>query len=334
MIIGQDAGGTIINLADLKEFSSLKDKPYYCPYCYCRLIFKNGQLKAAHFAHESLRDCSLYWENESLEHLSLKKMLYRWFCRDNQAQLEFYLPPIKQVADIMVEDKLAIEIQCSPLSLKRLRERTSSYQEIGITVIWILGKKLHLTSKLTELKENFLYFSSNIGFYYWELDYEAQILTIKYLIHVDLKGRLIFRSQNFAFNQGKLLDILRFPYQARRLEVIRADAPFNQKYLKSYLRRQLMVKNSRWLKLQELYYQEGKNILITPLPPIFYFPPAFSYYLRLLGRKDSNQLIQTSKSTASIQNYYENYLSYYLKIKKSSSFLLYPPKFYDKMNPK
>ncbi|WEV45602.1 competence protein CoiA family protein [Streptococcaceae bacterium ESL0687] len=331
MIVGEDSKGKRINLVDFTDYESLKNKSFFCPHCHSSLIFKNGPVKNAHFAHKSLKECNFYWENESQEHLGLKKSLYAWFSKDNQAQVEFYLPEIKQIADIMVEERLAIEIQCSSLSLERLRERTSSYQEIGVTVIWILGQRLHLRNKLTELKENFLYFSSNIGFYYWELDYEGSFLRINYLIHVDIKGRVIYRSQKFPFGRGNLMQILRFPYQARRLESIKVR-PLSKEEVYLYLRRQLLAKNSRWMKVQELYYLKGKNILAPSLLANFYFPPAFDYYKRLLKREEPCHLAQTRRFTKEIEEYYKNYFNYLLKIKKSGSFLLYPPKFYDRMN--
>ncbi|MGN1279656.1 MAG: competence protein CoiA family protein, partial [Limosilactobacillus sp.] len=56
--------------------------------------------------------------------------------------LEVYLPQINQRPDLLLTDgkrKVAIEFQCSPLSLRRLRERNAGYQRCGIYFHWLLG---------------------------------------------------------------------------------------------------------------------------------------------------------------------------------------------------
>ena len=58
-----------------------------------------------HFAHESLRDCMAIFENESPEHLGNKEALYHWVKKDNQVALEYSLPEIQQIADVLVNEK-------------------------------------------------------------------------------------------------------------------------------------------------------------------------------------------------------------------------------------
>lgn len=166
MLIALDKDGKTINLLDSTSING----PFYCPACKTPLRLKKGKIKIPHFAHVSLQNCDSWSENESAQHLGLKLSLYQWFKEKEKVELEKYVPEIKQTADLLVNDKLAIEIQCSPLSLQRLEERTVSYKEMGYYVLWLQGRDLWLKNTLSPLQKNLLYYSAERGFYFWELD--------------------------------------------------------------------------------------------------------------------------------------------------------------------
>ena len=177
MFVARDTKGNLVNALE-------KDVPkqaYTCPACGGGLRLRQGQSIRTHFAHESLRDCIAIFENESPEHLGNKEALYHWAKKDNKVALEYSLPEIQQVADVLVNEKLALEVQCSPLSQKLLGDRSQGYRSQGYQVIWLLGEKLWLKERLTHLQRGFLYFSQNMGFYAWELDLKKQVLRLKYL---------------------------------------------------------------------------------------------------------------------------------------------------------
>ncbi len=74
-------------------------------------------------------------------------------------EIEAYIPEFKQRPDLLVNDKIAIEIQCSHLSMKRLKERTENYQVHGFTVLWLMGQDLWLKDQITETsKKSSLFF--------------------------------------------------------------------------------------------------------------------------------------------------------------------------------
>ena len=112
---------------------------FFCPACQEAVRFKNGKVMRPHFAHISLKNCHFSTENESAEHLNLKAALFTWARKSNHAiQVEAYLPELQQIADLLVEKQIALEVQCSSLSQKRLKERTDSYRQYGYRVLWIL----------------------------------------------------------------------------------------------------------------------------------------------------------------------------------------------------
>lgn len=77
------------------------------------------------------------------KHLLGKQQIYEWAAqRGWQPQLEPYLKKIAQRPDILVQihgQPLALEFQCSPLSVQRLQERNDGYHSQGIRVYWLLG---------------------------------------------------------------------------------------------------------------------------------------------------------------------------------------------------
>ncbi len=78
------------------------------------------------------------------KHLLGKQQIYEWAAqRGWQSQLEPYLKKIAQRPDILVQihgQPLALEFQCSPLSVQRLQERNDGYHSQVIGVYWLLGQ--------------------------------------------------------------------------------------------------------------------------------------------------------------------------------------------------
>ena len=115
---------------------------YCCPGCHEPVILRRGQHKIAHFAHRPVSQCQLS-EGETTEHLLGKRQLFQWYRQQGRSvALEVYLAQIAQRPDLLLTDgdqRVAIEFQCSPLSLHRLRERNAGYRQCGIAVHWLLG---------------------------------------------------------------------------------------------------------------------------------------------------------------------------------------------------
>ena len=146
MLVALNETEKIINLLDLvnTDLVDLEEAFLRCPACKSQVRLKNGRVKMPHFAHVSLAACQYVSENESLQHLTLKNRLYHWFKQTDQVKIEHFLPTLQQTPDLLVNERIAIEIQCSPLSIQRLRERTETYRSHGYTVLWLMGKDLWL----------------------------------------------------------------------------------------------------------------------------------------------------------------------------------------------
>lgn len=214
---------------------------------------------------------------------------------------------------MLVDKKLALEVQCSPLSIERLQERTISYRQHGYQVLWLLGRKLWLKDSLTRLQKDFLYFSKNMGFHLWELDQEKQVLRLKYLIHEDLHGKVQHKTKNFPFGHGRFLDILRLPFQKQEINSFLAQ---QDPHICNYIRRQLYYQQPRWMRLQAQLYQNGDNLL-TKTAEDFY------------PQVRPIQATSFSQITTDLTGYYQQFENYYANLQQKNLQIVYSPAFYE-----
>ncbi|HFI0213652.1 TPA: competence protein CoiA [Streptococcus suis] len=309
MLVALDEDRQIFNLLE----NSAPQGRYSCPGCGGLVRYKSGKVLRSHFAHVSLRDCSYLSENESVQHLSLKSSLYQWLQGQEEVELEAYLPTTKQVADLLVNQQLALEVQCSSLPISRLQERTQAYHEAGYQVLWLLGKDLWLKERLTNLHKQFLSFSMNMGFHLWELDNEKKELRLRYLIHEDLRGKVHYLTKVFPFGQGDLLDIFRLPYAKQSLSYFTCPMDKN---LVDYITKQLYYRVPKWMKLQELAYQQGKNLLSQSLD---------DWYPQIRLPRSAIGFAQIKQDLTPI---YQAFDQFYDKVENQRKQVLYPPIIY------
>lgn len=311
MLSALDEKGRLVSLLD--EIS--EKQTFTCPACHSPVRLRHGQIMRPHFAHVSLKNCDFYSENESDEHLQLKAALYQALSQSENVTVEAVLPELHQVADVLVNDNLALEVQCSRLSEKRLRERTTSYHKAGFNVLWLLGEKLWLGERLTPLQRHFLYFSQNMGFHLWELDAKQRIVRLHYLIYEDWHGKVHYLTKSCSLS-GNLMAFFRLPYQKQKLSTYDVNQDSN---LLSYIQRQLSSRNTSWLKRQEKAYLQGKNLLTLPLSA--YFPQ-----VRPPEVKDG--FCQISQD---LSDFYETFRRYYQNQSEKGVQRLYPPAYYGRM---
>ena len=310
MFLARDKNGNLISaLGD-----EVKKQTYYCPACGARVRLRKGKNVRTHFAHERLKECDFYHENEGPEHLENKEQLFYWAKENDEVEMEYPIPELKQIADIFINKKIALEIQCSPISCELLRERSNGYRSLGIQVLWLLGEKLWLKDRLTQLQRDFLYFSNNMGFHIWELDHKKQVLRLKYLLHQDLKGKLHYQIKEFSYGKGNLLEILRTPYQQQKLTTFSVEQDPN---ICRYIQKQLYYQNPYWMRQQAQAYLRGGNLLNRKKQD--WYPQ-----VRPIEKGYFCQIKQD------LHDYYRNFQAYYEKNSQNKQQKLYPPVFYQR----
>ncbi|HEM6346622.1 TPA: competence protein CoiA [Streptococcus suis] len=309
MLVALDEDRQIFNLLE----NPAPQGRYSCPGCGGLVRYKSGKVLRSHFAHVTLRDCTYFSENESAQHLSLKSEIYSWLVEKEQVELEKCLPKIGQVADLLVNNGLALEVQCSSLPISRLQVRTKAYYDTGYQVVWLLGKDLWLKERLTNLHKQFLTFSMNMGFHLWELDDEKKELRLRYLIHEDLRGKVHGLTKVFPFGQGNLLDILRLPFAKQTLSSM--TCPMDED-LPRYIAQQLYYKSPKWLALQAEAYGRGENLLTKT---------ALDWYPHYRLPRSAIGFAQIKQDLTPI---YQAFDLFYDKAKDKRKQILYPPIMY------
>ena len=263
MFIARRSDGSTVNaLTDSID----KTENVYCPGCSGSLRFRSSKRVRPHFAHKERYNCHYLEENEGPEHLGFKALLFDWGRHHSQMDMEVPFPQIGQVADLLMEDRLALEVQCSPLSKERLRERTLGYRKLGIAVVWLLGKRLFLGTRLSDLQRQLLRFSLYAGFYCWELDLAAQVLRLRYLLHEDLHGRIWGKMRTFPLGEGRLKDILAWPEKREAMGSLVVEMDQN---IVELVRRKLYRKDPFWMKRQAEAYVRGENLLTYRLEDFY-----------------------------------------------------------------
>lgn len=307
MLVAHDSDNQLVTVLD----GIPEKRDFFCPACKQPVRLKVGKVMRTHFAHISLAACQFYSENESAEHLGLKAELYKAISKTSKVEVERVLEEIGQIADVFVGERLALEVQCSRLSEKRLIERSQAYQRAGIHVLWLLGEKLWLGKKISPLQEQFLQFSKNMGFYYLELDHKQRLIRLKYLIYQDLKGQVHYLTKTCSFDED-VLSFLRLPYKA---QAVSSYSVKQDDKILTYIQRQLYNGNQHWLKEQEKAYLSGGNLLGQPASA--FFPQVRPF--------DSHKL---SLVTDDLTWFYQAFYKYYQKLGASAVQTLYSPAFY------
>lgn len=156
---------------------------YFCPSCGAVCIIKHGDKKRHHFAHKQNTGCQT---GEGITHRLVKKELYDWINKTDNASIEFYFPELKQRADIYVPTtNHIIEYQESYLQTKILKERMLGYQSLDKTVTWLTSvpKFKGGTLYLSQLQIFFINYHPKCGFYL--LSYCS--ITKRIYLYYDLK---------------------------------------------------------------------------------------------------------------------------------------------------
>lgn len=152
ILVARTEAGNLIYLTNpysAKELTGLKAvHQFFCPDCGSKVLLKIGEIKIPHFAHKSTALCG-NGEPESSLHLQGKMLLHQFFADKRiSAELETYLPEIRQRADVLVERKSVIEFQCSPIASTDVVRRSAAYSRLGLHFTWIVGIKESRENKI------------------------------------------------------------------------------------------------------------------------------------------------------------------------------------------
>lgn len=115
------------------------DHQYYCLKCHQPLQVKTSRRGNQFFSHVSVHSP----HGQTQEHLLGKQQIFMWALRHGWSpNQEYYLDQIDQRPDVYLSihgQPVAIEFQCSPITLEKIQERNDGYRSLNIPFRWLLG---------------------------------------------------------------------------------------------------------------------------------------------------------------------------------------------------
>lgn len=264
MLFAYSEAHELISAAETKN-----EQKFFCPDCKEPLIRKAGKIKIPHFAHTSNNECFGLSEGETFEHLQLKQLFFKWGNRfEEDWRIEEPLSDLAQRPDLL-QKRLAVEIQCSPLKSTRLAERIHGYRQKGYQDWWLLGQKLWPTERLTHLQKQFCSFDKEKGVHLWLVEEER----IRLLYHIHEVNKLIYCEECWSSFAQPLREIFQTSVIKRPPHLFPTIESINER--KRELSLKIVQSNPKIRVLQQFFYQEHKHLLYLPnwvyLPSRYFF---------------------------------------------------------------
>ncbi|XHU92916.1 competence protein [Lactobacillus helveticus] len=231
---------------------SLNMDDYRCPHCNKKVILIISEQKAAFFKHLTNYSNAM---GEKEEHHQSKMLLKAALTAAGfNAQVEIPLADGQLRADVLASEKLAFEVQCAPLSEAEFTHRHSLYSQIGVTDIWIVGRRHYLKRRLKHTQLIFFRQNKLWGNYYLEINPKKNMFCLKYnILQEQITNHLHYQIKYFALDE---LDIKTFWH----FTPIKKRYFININSQKKYLKKQLAQKTKLGLRIGELLYQKGLTI--------------------------------------------------------------------------
>ncbi|MCB5953012.1 hypothetical protein LI951_13125 [Enterococcus sp. BWT-B8] len=271
MLTAKTDTGKLVTLiqTDRDKINGWKATVFSCPICYQHVRLKIGKIRIPHFAHLSNQSCVYSGEQETEEHLWLKRTLAEWCLRSKiDYQLEVYLPDLKQRPDILI-GHLAVEIQCSILAPEKMLKRTLTYIKHGYQPIWICGTKLWNPERLKDSTKQFCNYTKELGFHIWSADWKKEKLAFHYHLEEDSEKHLYYGSRSWSFFYGNLGELLQGNFGAPLLHYRRYQLKLEMSKNYRTITRKLIAKDRNIMNEQAYFYERYLHLL--ELHPWFYY---------------------------------------------------------------
>lgn len=132
-----------------KTPKEIKAQEWRCKFCAKEMVARMGAVRDWHFAHKAeASECPFQTESEpeTPQHIALKRAagegLRRHFAEEFVSlEYEFRFPHLGRIADALITlkdgSRIAVEAQISSLTLQHLQDRTYSYLQGDIDVVWV-----------------------------------------------------------------------------------------------------------------------------------------------------------------------------------------------------
>ncbi len=184
----QKENNSIVSAYDVTK----TDGPFYCPVCLCEVVVRKCTDKEDHFAHHArqspiIRKCDRKLHNqcrdEILEYLKQIFPNGNWAAeRAIVSKDERHKTVIPDISGRIDGKPIAIEIQLSPYSIKKIYQKVTEYRKRKISVLYIIPLREELGDKSfrPRLFEKYLHSMYYGKVYYWTPNRGTKIIPIHY----------------------------------------------------------------------------------------------------------------------------------------------------------
>ncbi|BDR59017.1 competence protein CoiA [Xylocopilactobacillus apicola] len=256
MLVGLNSKNELVYLVSNAQAKKLlaEKSQFFCPNCQKPLKICCGSQTRPYFRH-LFKAVS---NNESEIHERGKDLLgIVW--QENGFEIEKEKIVItadeERRVDLFVCPSLAIEFQCSPLSVGLLRKRNNFYRRKGWQSLWFLGPAYLKGKCFGKNALKFLQYNQRLGFYLLFLEVETRKIQIYHHIRkydwnsFDWIQENVSADQLFNFHFGKVHKKL------KKVPVVMT---------KKQLAQNLAYRERQVCKLQSVCYEHGYDLLHLP----------------------------------------------------------------------
>lgn len=167
MQIGLNSNDELIHISKVSA-----NTEYHCPTCHNKLVIKRSRAGKMFFAHQR-NSANLH--GETIEHQEGKRQIFEWAHSNGwHPRLELYLSEIDQRPDVLItvnNQRIAIEFQCSPLTLAQIEKRNNGYQSQNIKVYWFLGKRYRRKLHPMKVAQFTQMYQGKLGILFWDINH-------------------------------------------------------------------------------------------------------------------------------------------------------------------
>ena len=256
MFIAKDDKGDIVHSEKLKEVD-LKNN-FNCLECGKPLSVRISSLGRKHFIHQGNR-CP---QNESEEHKLSKDNLAYWARSQGYlVSVEAFFKEEKRRGDLYLpKEKKILEVQCSPMSLREIKKRTTDYQRAGYSIQWVLGSRYNLKRNFTRQQVRFFQYHPHLGYYFFLLEKNITL----YAHCFNQQGRSVYQKRVIPPKK----DFLSL-WDIENHYEISCQAKFLKREIFLKVLQLCLAKGYKsTIKEQEYFYLKNKHLL--KLPAIYY----------------------------------------------------------------
>ena len=192
-LIGRQALKKSDNTTVHADYVKKSDGPFYCPVCLCDAIIRKCIEKANHFAHNARqsplirkKDIELHnrCRDEILQLLQNKFPNGQWAAEREipENKEKGYRKVVPDISGRIHNIPVAIEVQLSPYTIKRIAEKVIEYQKRQVAVLYIIPLYDELGNEpfRPRLFEKYLHSMYYGRVYYWTPKCETKLLPVHF----------------------------------------------------------------------------------------------------------------------------------------------------------